>query len=157
MLKIHNSLTGLKEAFTPIHPGRIGMYVCGVTVYDHLHIGHARFLVVFDMVRRYLRHRGYQVNYVRNITDIDDKIITRAAQNSEPMEALTARFITAMDEDCAALGVETPEHEPRATAYVPEIIRMIGTLIDKDYAYRSEDGDVLYLSLIHISEPTRPY
>jgi len=114
VLKIHNSLTGLKEPFTPINPGRVGMYVCGVTVYDHLHIGHARFLVVFDMVRRYLRHRGYRVNYVRNITDIDDKIITRAAQNGEPIGALTARFIAAMDEDCLALGCERPDHEPRA-------------------------------------------
>jgi cysteinyl-tRNA synthetase len=144
VLAIHNSLTGAKEVFRPIHPGRVGMYVCGVTVYDHLHIGHARFLVVFDMVRRYLRHRGYQVNYVRNITDIDDKIIARAAQNGEPIGALTARFIREMDQDCAALGCERPDHEPRATEHVPGIIAIIEQLLERELAYVAADGDVCY-------------
>ena len=144
MLKIHNSLTGAKEAFTPIQPGRVGMYVCGVTVYDYCHIGHARFLVVFDLVRRYLRHRGYQVNYVRNITDIDDKIIQRAAQNGEEIGALTARFITAMDEDCAVLGCERPDHEPRATGHVPGIIALIEKLLVRELAYVASDSDVMY-------------
>ena len=144
MLKIHNSLSGAKEAFTPINPGRVGMYVCGVTVYDYCHVGHARFLVVFDMVRRYLRHRGYQVNYVRNITDIDDKIIQRAAHNGEEIRALTARFITAMDEDCAALGCERPDHEPRATQHVPGIITLIEKLLLRELAYVARDGDLMY-------------
>ena len=144
MLKIHNSLTGAKEVFTPIHPGKVGMYVCGVTVYDHCHIGHARFLVVFDLVRRYLRYRGLQVNYVRNITDIDDKIIQRAAQNHETIDALTTRFIAAMDEDCASLGCEPPDHEPRATAYVPGMVALIETLIARDLAYVASNGDVMY-------------
>jgi cysteinyl-tRNA synthetase len=120
------------------------MYVCGITVYDYCHVGHARFLVVFDVVRRYLRYRGYRVNYVRNITDIDDKIIHRAAENHEPIEALTARFIAAMDEDCAALGVEKPDHEPRATQYIAGIVAMIRRLMEQGYAYVSTDGDVLY-------------
>jgi len=144
MLRIHNSLTGAKQPFTPITPGRVGMYVCGITVYDYCHVGHARFLVVFDVVRRYLRHRGYQVTYVRNITDIDDKIIQRAAQNREPIEALTARFITAMDEDCAALGCERPDFEPRATAHVPGIIALISELIRRELAYVAAGGDVCY-------------
>ena len=144
MLKIFNTLTGAKQVFTPIRPGRIGMYVCGVTVYDYCHVGHARFLVVFDMVRRYLRYRGYQVNYVRNITDIDDKIIQRAAQNGETIDALTARFITAMDEDCAALNCERPDHEPRATAHVPDIIALIEELVRRELAYVAADGDVCY-------------
>ena len=144
MLKIHNSLTGEKEVFTPITPGRIGIYVCGVTVYDYCHIGHARFLVAFDLVRRYLRHRGYAVNYVRNITDIDDKIIQRAAQNGEAIGALTARFIRAMDQDCAALGCERPDHEPRATAHIPGIIVLIEQLLLRELAYVTADGDVCY-------------
>ncbi len=144
MLKIFNTLTGAKQLFTPIRPGHIGMYVCGITVYDYCHIGHARFLVAFDMVRRYLRHRGYQVNYVRNITDIDDKIIQRAALNGESISALTARFITAMDEDCAALGCERPDHEPRATAHLPDIIALIAKLVRRDLAYVATDGDVCY-------------
>ena len=144
MLTIFNSLGGTKQALTPIRPGEVGMYVCGVTVYDYCHVGHARFLVVFDMVRRYLRHRGYQVNYVRNITDIDDKIIQRAAQNGEAIDALTARFITAMDEDCAALGCERPDHEPRATAHVPDIIALIEELMRRELAYVAADGDVCY-------------
>ena len=118
------------------------MYVCGVTVYDHLHLGHARFMVVFDMVRRWLRASGYRVTYVRNITDIDDKIIRRAAENREPVEALTERFIGYMDEDAAALGVEKPDHEPRATQYVPEMQALICRLEEKQLAYRSASGDV---------------
>jgi cysteinyl-tRNA synthetase len=141
---IHNSLTGHKEPLTTLEPGHVRMYVCGMTVYDYCHVGHARSLVVFDVVRRYLRHRGYRVTHVRNITDIDDKIIARAAENGEPIGALTERFIAAMHEDCAALGVERPEHEPRATEYVAEIIAMIGKLIANGYAYALEGGDVLY-------------
>jgi cysteinyl-tRNA synthetase len=144
VLKIHNSLTGEKEVFTPIIPGRVGMYVCGVTVYDYCHIGHARFLVVFDMVRRYLRHRGYAVNYVRNITDIDDKIIQRAASNGEQIGALTARFIQAMDEDCAELRCERPDNEPRATAHMPTMVTLIQELIQRELAYVTVDGDVCY-------------
>jgi cysteinyl-tRNA synthetase len=144
VLKIHNSLSGEKEVFTPIVPGRVGMYVCGVTVYDYCHIGHARFLVVFDMVSRYLRHRGYAVNYVRNITDIDDKIIQRAASNGEPIGALTARFIQAMDEDCAALGCARPDHEPRATAHMSTMLTLIQELIRRELAYLTPEGDVCY-------------
>jgi len=118
------------------------MYVCGITVYDYLHLGHARFMVVFDMVRRWLRASGYRVTYVRNITDIDDKIIRRAAENGEPVDALTARFIRAMDEDAAALGVEKPDHEPRATQYVREMQDMIRRLQEKKLAYQSASGDV---------------
>jgi cysteinyl-tRNA synthetase len=144
MLQIHNSLSGRKQPLQPIHAGRIGMYVCGITVYDHIHVGHARCYVVFDVIRRWLRHRGYAVNYVRNITDIDDKIIRRAAENGEPVEALTARFIKAMHEDFATLSIEPPDHEPRATQYVPGIIAMIERLIARGYAYASSHGDVLY-------------
>jgi cysteinyl-tRNA synthetase len=144
MLQIHNSMTGRKEAFTPIQPGRVGMYVCGITVYDFCHIGHARMLVVFDLIRRYLAWRGYAVSFVRNITDIDDKIIRRAAENREPIEQLTARFIAAMHEDCAALGVLPPEHEPRATGHIAGIIAMIERLIQRGYAYVAPNGDVMY-------------
>jgi len=143
MIEIHNSLTGRKEPLRELEPGHVRMYVCGMTVYDYCHVGHARSLVVFDVVRRYLRFRGYRVTHVRNITDIDDKIIARAAENNEPMAALTARFIKALHEDCAALGVETPEHEPRATDYIEPIVRMTAKLIEKGYAYVA-DGDVLY-------------
>jgi cysteinyl-tRNA synthetase len=144
MLRIHNSLTGRKEPLQPIEPGRIGMYVCGITVYDYCHVGHARSQVAFDIVRRWLRESGLEVTYVRNITDIDDKIIQRAAERGEPINSLTARFIAAMDEDFAALGIERPDHEPRATGYVPAILRMIEALIDKGHAYVAADGDVLY-------------
>jgi len=144
MLKIHNTLTGTKSAFTPLHQGRVGMYVCGITVYDYCHIGHARMLVAFDIVARYLRHRGYALTYVRNITDIDDKIIRRAAENNEPIDALTARFIDAMNQDCDALGLERPDREPRATQYLPQIIRMVEQLIANGHAYVAPDGDVLY-------------
>ena len=144
MLKIHNSLTGAKEEFVPLHSGKVGMYICGITVYDYCHIGHGRMLVVFDMVARYLRSLAYQLTYVRNITDIDDKIIKRAAENNEPIDALTARFIAAMNEDCAALNMLRPDHEPRATEYVPVMIRMIEQLIARGHAYVATDGDVMY-------------
>jgi len=120
------------------------MYVCGMTVYDYCHLGHARVLVIFDVVRRWLRASDYRVTYVRNITDIDDKIIRRAAENHESVEALTARFIAAMDEDAAALGVEKPDHEPRATQFVQPMVEMIGRLEEKNFAYQSASGDVNY-------------
>ena len=144
MLQIHNSLSGRKQAFEPIEPGKVGLYVCGVTVYDYCHVGHARCYVAFDIVQRWLRHRGFAVNYVRNITDIDDKIICRAAENGEPIEALTARFIAAMHEDFAALAIQAPDHEPRATEHLPGIIALIERLIERDFAYVSSSGDVLY-------------
>ena len=143
-IRIYNSLTRRKEALEPIHPGRVGMYVCGMTVYDYCHLGHARVMVVFDMVVRYLRHRGYQVKYVRNITDVDDKIIQRARENGEEIGVLTGRYIRAMHEDAAALGTLPPDEEPRATTHMAEIIRMIQTLLDKGYAYRAGNGDVYY-------------
>ena len=144
MIQIHNSLTGRKEPFRPLVPGRVCMYVCGVTVYDFVHVGHARCYVAFDVVRRWLRHRGHAVTFVRNITDIDDKIIARAAQNGESCDALTARFIRAMHEDFAGLGLDPADHEPRATEYLPQIIEMVAKLIDRGYAYVASDGDVLY-------------
>jgi cysteinyl-tRNA synthetase len=144
MLQIHNSLTGRKELFAPIVPGKVGLYVCGVTVYDYCHVGHARCYVAFDVIQRWLRYRGYAVNHVRNITDIDDKIIGRAAQNGEPIESLTARFIAAMHEDFAALAIQAPDHEPRATEHVPGIIALIERLLERGYAYVGPSGDVLY-------------
>jgi cysteinyl-tRNA synthetase len=144
MLQIHNSLSGRKETFTPIRPGEVRMYVCGMTVYDYCHLGHARMLVVFDVVRRHLEASGYRLTFVRNITDIDDKIIQRANENGEPMGALTERFIRAYHEDCAALGVRRADHEPRATEYVPQIVAMVQTLIDKGYAYVGPNNDVYY-------------
>jgi len=144
MIRIHNSLTGAKQELRPITPGELRMYVCGLTVYDYVHIGHARMLLVFDMVTRYLRHRGYRLTYVRNITDIDDKIIRRAAERGEPIGALTERFIAAMNEDCARLGIARPDHEPRATQYVPQIIAMVRQLLEGGYAYVAANGDVLY-------------
>ncbi len=148
MLKIHNSLTKKKEEFKPIEAGKVKMYVCGMTVYDLCHLGHARVLVVFDTVTRYLRFSGYDVTYVRNITDIDDKIINRANENGEDFSALTKRFIKAMHEDSDELGVLPPDEEPCATASMPDIIKMIQTLIDKGHAYTSktdeEGGDVYY-------------
>jgi cysteinyl-tRNA synthetase len=144
VISIHNSLTGREEAFRPIDPKRVGLYVCGVTVYDFCHVGHARCYVAFDVIQRWLRHRGHALNYVRNITDIDDKIIERAAQNGEPVEALTARFIRAMHEDFAALAIERPDHEPRATEFIPAIITLIARLIERGFAYVSSSGDVLY-------------
>jgi cysteinyl-tRNA synthetase len=144
MIRIHNSLTGEKQELAPITPGELSMYVCGLTVYDYVHIGHARMLTVFDVVSRYLRHRGLRLRYVRNITDIDDKIIRRAAENGEPIGALTARFIEAMHADCAALGILPPDAEPRATQYLPQIIAMVRELVARDYAYVASNGDVLY-------------
>ena len=144
MLQIHNSLTGKKEVFKPIEPGRVRMYVCGDTVYDFCHIGHARSKVAFDIVRRYLRFSGYQVRFVRNITDIDDKIIDRARQNNEPFDALTARFIAAMHADYARLGLLPPDDEPRATEHIQGIIDITLQLIDKGYAYVASNGDVMY-------------
>jgi cysteinyl-tRNA synthetase len=144
MIRIHNSMSGEKEPLKPINAGQIRMYVCGMTVYDYIHIGHARMLIVFDVVSRYLRFRGYDLTYVRNITDIDDKIIRRALENNEPMEAVTGKFIRAMDDDSALLGLARPDSEPRVTQYLPEIIKMIGQLIDNGYAYVAADGDVLY-------------
>ncbi len=144
MIRIHNSLTGEKQPLEPITPGEVRMYVCGMTVYDFIHVGHARMIMAFDMVRRYLMHRGYRVIYVQNITDIDDKIINRAAQNGESIGALTERVIARMHEDCDALGIARPDHEPRATQYLPAIIRMIETLIERNYAYVAANGDVMY-------------
>jgi cysteinyl-tRNA synthetase len=144
MLKIFNTLSRTKETFVPIEPGRVRMYVCGMTVYDYCHIGHARVLVVFDVVQRWLRASGFDVTYVRNITDIDDKIIRRAAENGEPIGKLTERFIGYMDEDAAALGVQKPDHEPRATGYIPEMLGMIGELESRGLAYRVASGDVNY-------------
>jgi len=144
MLRIHNSLTRQKQDFVPIEPGKVRMYVCGMTVYDYCHIGHARVMVVFDVVRRWLRASGFDVTYVRNITDIEDKIIKRAAENREDIGALTERFIRAMDEDAAALGVEKPDAEPRATQYVAPMLRLIAVLVDKGLAYRADNGDVYY-------------
>lgn len=144
MLQIYNTLSKQKENFKPLVKGKVGLYVCGITVYDYCHIGHARFFIVFDMVVRYLRYRGFEVKYVRNITDIDDKIIKRAHENSEPYEALTDRFIHAMFEDAKILNLLTPDNEPRATHYIDHMIDMIQTLIDKGYAYIGSTGDVYY-------------
>jgi cysteinyl-tRNA synthetase len=144
VLRIHNSLTGRKEAFVPLVPGQVGMYICGITVYDRIHVGHARSQLAFDIVRRWLRAGGLRVTYVRNITDIDDKIIDRARERNEPYEALTARFIASMDEDFAALGIEKPDHEPRATGFLPEMVGMIDRLVKRGFAYVGSNGDVFY-------------
>ena len=143
-LKLYNSLTRRKEDFQPLEAGRLGLYVCAMTVYDYCHIGHARMLVAFDVVQRWLRARGYQVTYVRNITDIDDKIIRRAVENGETLSSLTGRFIAAMHEDEAALGIQRPDLEPRATQYVPQMLDLVGLLEKNGYAYRSGDGDTLF-------------
>jgi len=144
MLNIYNTLSRNKEVFTPIEPGKVRMYVCGMTVYDFCHLGHARVMVVFDMVARWLRASGYHVTYVRNITDIDDKIIKRAAENGESIRQLTDRFIAAMNEDAAALGVLRPDHEPRATEFVPQMLGLIGKLEKNGYAYLAGNRDVCY-------------
>lgn len=143
-LTLYNSLTRQPEVFKPLQPGRVRMYVCGMTVYDYCHLGHARVFVVFDMVSRWLRASGYHVTYVRNITDIDDKIIKRAAENNEPPASLTQRYIDAMHEDEARLGVLRPDFEPRATEYVAEMTAMIQNLEIKGLAYQAENGDVYY-------------
>jgi cysteinyl-tRNA synthetase len=144
MVKIYNTLSRQKEVLTPLTPGKVGMYVCGMTVYDYCHLGHARVMVAFDVVARHLRASGYDLTYVRNITDIDDKIIQRANENGESFQALTARFIDAMHDDERALGVLPPDHEPRATGSIDEIISMIETLIRKGHAYVGGNGDVFY-------------
>ncbi len=144
MLKIYNTLTRQKETFKPLQEGKVNMYVCGMTVYDLCHVGHARVMVVFDVVTRYLRASGYDVTYIRNITDIDDKIIQRAAENDETITALTERYIAEMHQDADALGVLRPDVEPKATASMPAIISMIETLIDKGFAYAADNGDVYY-------------
>jgi len=144
MLHLFDSLTGRKQAFQPLQPGVVRMYVCGDTVYDYCHIGHARSKVAFDVVRRYFQYRGFAVTFVRNITDIDDKIIRRAAENGVSVQALTTRFIAAMHEDYDRLGILRPDHEPKATEHVPGIINMTQRLIERNYAYVASNGDVMY-------------
>ena len=144
MLKIYNTLSRQKEEFKPIHAGEIGMYVCGITVYDLCHIGHGRTFVAFDVVARYLRYIGYQLKYVRNITDIDDKIIRRANENGETIETLTNRMIAEMHQDFAALGILPPDLEPRATRHIAEIIELVERLIERGHAYVAENGDVMF-------------
>jgi len=144
MLKIYNTLTRDKQEFVPIQPNKVGMYVCGMTVYDYCHLGHARVMVVFDMVYRWLKASGCDVTYVRNITDIDDKIIRRAAENGESIHQLTQRFIDAMHEDAGALGVLRPDHEPRATQFIPQMLEMVAALERNGLAYQAADGDVNY-------------
>ncbi len=144
MLQIHNSLTKQKDIFTPIEPGKVSLYVCGMTVYDLCHVGHARVMVVFDVVTRYLRASGYEVTYIRNITDIDDKIIARANENGESIQSLTERFIAEMHQDADALGVIRPDQEPKATESMADIIAMIEQLITKGFAYAADNGDVYY-------------
>ncbi|MDH3980353.1 MAG: cysteine--tRNA ligase [Gammaproteobacteria bacterium] len=144
MLKIYNTLTNQKDTFVPIEEGKVRMYVCGMTVYDYCHLGHARVMVVFDVVVNYLRSLGYDVTYVRNITDIDDKIIRRANENGEDFHALTERFIDIMNEDADALGVVRPDLEPKASESMDDILAMIGALVDNGHAYQGENGDVYY-------------
>ncbi|MEI5997735.1 cysteine--tRNA ligase [Paraburkholderia bengalensis] len=143
-LRIYNTLARDKQNFVPLHEGEVRMYVCGMTVYDYCHVGHARVMVVFDIVQRWLRTLGYKVTYVRNITDIEDKIIRRAVENGESIRSLTDRFIKAMHEDADALGVERPDLEPRATEFIPQMLGMIATLEANGYAYQAADGDVNY-------------
>jgi cysteinyl-tRNA synthetase len=144
MIRIHNSLSGEKQDLVPIEPGHVRMYSCGVTVYDFFHVGNARMLVVFDMVSRYLRHRGLRVTYVRNITDVDDKIINRAREAGIDWREHARKFATAMHEDLDQLGCLRPEKEPKASEYIDEMLTMIGQLIDNGYAYQASDGDVMY-------------
>ncbi len=144
MLHLFNSLTRTKEPFVSINPGKIGMYVCGITVYDHCHLGHARSMVSFDVIVRYLRSQGYDVTFVRNITDIDDKIIARANERGIPIDELTAHYIAAMHEDMQALNILPPDYEPRATDHIATIIRLIERLLAKGNAYVSDNGDVCY-------------
>lgn len=144
MLQIYNSLNKKKEDFTPLKKDEVSIYVCGMTVYDLCHIGHARVMVVFDMVARYFKAKGFKVHYVRNITDIDDKIITRANENGEQIETLTERFIDEMNRDAQALGVEPPNQEPKATEHMQEIIDMVQALIEREHAYLAENGDVYF-------------
>ena len=144
MLKIYNSITRQKQEFKPINPGKIGMYVCGVTIYDLCHIGHGRTFVSFDMIVRYLRYIGYDVNFQRNITDVDDKIIKRANENNESCDALTERLIGEMHQDFDALNMLRPDFEPRATLHIAEIIDMVERLLERGHAYVADDGDVLF-------------
>src|SRR5690606_21692553 len=144
MLQIHNSLTRNKEVLRPVEPGHVRMYVCGMTVYDFCHLGHARMLVSFDVVQRWLRASGYRVNYVRNITDIDDKIIRRAVESGKRLNEVTSFFIDAMHADERALGVAPPDAEPRATQHVGDMLDIIKRLEEKGLAYQSDDGDVNY-------------
>ncbi len=143
-LKIYSTLSRQKESFKPLAAGKVGLYVCGITVYDFCHIGHARVLVAFDVITRYLRSQGWNVNYVRNITDIDDKILRRAEENNEPYTDLTRRFIDFMHEDEKALGILPPDQEPRATAHISDIVALIQTLEEKGFAYKADNGDVYY-------------
>jgi cysteinyl-tRNA synthetase len=149
MLKIHNTLTGKKEEFVPLVPGKVGMYVCGNTVYDFCHIGHARAMISFDIISRHLRFSGFDLTYVRNITDVDDKIIKRAAENDETPESLTARMIEAQTQDELKLGNKLPDREPKATEFMQEIIDMISTLVDKSFAYQGSTGDVYFRTEKH--------
>ena len=144
MIRIHNSLTGEKQVLEPIEPGHVRMYSCGVTVYDYFHVGNARMLVVFDMVSRYLRHRGLRVTYVRNITDVDDKIINRARESGVDWREHARKFTAAMHEDLDALGCLRPEREPKASEYIDAMLAMIGQLVARGYAYQAADGDVMY-------------
>jgi len=143
-LRIFNTLTRKVDDFSPLEPGHVRMYVCGMTVYDFCHLGHARSMIAFDVVQRWLKASGLKVTYVRNVTDIDDKIIKRALENGETIRGLTDRMIDALHEDADALGIERPQHEPRATDYVPQMLGMIGTLEQKGLAYRASNGDVNY-------------
>jgi len=143
-MKIYNTLTRQKETLVPIIPEQLGIYVCGVTIYDYCHIGHGRTFVCFDLAVRYLRYAGYKVKYVRNITDVDDKIIKRAAENSESCEQLTQRFTQYMHEDFDALKLVRPDIEPKVTEHMPEVINMIERLIDKNHAYVAANGDVMF-------------
>ncbi|WP_108650436.1 cysteine--tRNA ligase [Dongshaea marina] len=144
MLQIFNTLTRKKEPFTPITPGKIGMYVCGVTVYDLCHIGHGRTCVAFDVMTRYFRYLGYDLTFVRNVTDVDDKIIARANENGESCEELTTRMIAEMHKDYDALGIARPDIEPRVTDYIPEIIAFVERLVEREHAYVADNGDVLF-------------
>ena len=143
-LQIYNTLKREVQPFAPLEPGHVRMYVCGMTVYDLCHLGHARAMVAFDVVQRWLKVSGYRVTYVRNITDIDDKIIKRALENGETIRGLTDRMIDALHEDADALGIERPTHEPRATEYVPQMVQLIETLQGKGLAYQADNGDVNY-------------
>jgi cysteinyl-tRNA synthetase len=143
-LRIHNTLSRATEIFTPIEPGHARLYVCGITIYDYCHMGHARFMIAFDVVQRWLKALGYRVTYVRNITDIDDKIIKRSLERGIPIRQLTEEMIAALHEDADRLFIERPTHEPRATQYVPQMLELIATLEEKGFGYRAPNGDVNY-------------
>ena len=144
MLQIYNTLTRQKEEFKPINPGKVGMYVCGITTYDLCHIGHARTYVAFDVISRYIRHLGYELTHVRNITDVDDKIIKRAAENNESFEQLTERMIAEMYADLDALNIERPDIDPRVSTHMAEIIEMTEKIIANGHAYVASNGDVMF-------------